>query len=52
MGLWMTVAVALLLVVAVGLYLRRRGNTPEAWDGRRADDPNGQYRDAGGGYGM
>jgi hypothetical protein len=34
MGFVVTIAVALLVVLVLGIYLRRRGNTFESWDGR------------------
>ncbi len=51
MGLWVSLGVALLLVVAVWFFLRRRANTPESWDGRSAKNPADQWRDSSGGGG-
>jgi hypothetical protein len=52
MGFVVTIAVALLLVVALGIYLRRRGNTSGSWDGRQPGQQ--KKRDGGdtGGFGF
>ena len=48
MGLWVTMAVALLVVGVLGWCLVRRGRTSASWDGR---EPGQQKkRDMGGGW--
>jgi hypothetical protein len=48
MGFVVTIGIALLLVLALGIYLRRRGNTSASWDGRQ---PGQQKRRDSGPFG-
>jgi hypothetical protein len=56
MGFWITCLGGLALAAALGVYLRRRGDRAQSWDGRTGDRQahrsTGNNGGGGGGSGM